>query len=337
MTGESPKRFELEDQIFSIDNDDSFVSIALDVFRYQYHNNPVYRKFCDQLLKHPGNVNALDSIPFLPIGFFKTHKIVAGTSEPEVVFTSSGTTGSQTSQHHVFSTDLYRRSFCLGFEHSYGATKNYCILGLLPSYLERQGSSLVYMVQELINRSGHKQSGFYLHDWEKLDAVLQQLEAQGQKTILIGVSYALLDFVERYPQRLQHTIVMETGGMKGRRVELNKTELFEALQNGFGLDVIHSEYGMTELLSQAYGQNGRMHCPKWMRVLVRDETDPFTFHQDPGRSGGINIIDLANLYSCSFIETGDAGRLLAGGGFEIIGRLDHTDIRGCSLMVMNAP
>jgi phenylacetate-coenzyme A ligase PaaK-like adenylate-forming protein len=335
MTGESPKPFDLERQIFTIENAEQFVDIALAVFRFQYQNNPVYRKFCDLLKKNPENVDAVPSIPFLPISFFKSHQVLSGQSSPELIFTSSGTTGSQTSRHFVASARLYQESFLTCFENAYGPVNEYCILGLLPSYLERQGSSLVYMVQELVARSGHPQSGFYLYEWEKLDSVLKQLEANGQKTMLFGVSYALLDFVERFPNYMQHTTIMETGGMKGRRAELSKAELYELLCKGFNVETIHAEYGMTELLSQAYGQNGVMKSPAWMQVLVRDETDPFTLHTNPGKSGGINVIDLANLYSCSFIETGDAGRLLAENSFEILGRLDHTDVRGCSLLLLN--
>lgn len=316
----------------------NFDVLALEIFRFQHTHNPVYRAFSDQLGINPGKVREIRQIPCLPIRFFKTHAIRTGAFEPAVIFESSGTTGSVNSRHEVSSTAIYEESFSRCFELFYGAVSNYCVLGLLPSYLERGNSSLVYMVDHLVKESGHPQSGFYLHNYEGLAAVLQELEAAGQKTLLIGVTYALLDLAEQFPMPLQHTIVMETGGMKGRRKELVRAEVHERLQAAFKLDHIHSEYGMTELLSQGYSPgNGIFDCPPWMRILLRDEEDPLHVYppNHEARTGAINVIDLANIYSCSFIATDDAGRLHADGKFEVLGRLDNSDLRGCSLMLVN--
>lgn len=331
---EIPKAKELEKRVFAIHNEKEFHSIALNICHFQFHHNPVYQQYCKTLKKSPGNINALEQIPFLPISFFKTHIIKTTSFEPELVFKSSGTTGSQASTHFVKSAGLYRQSFEKGFRNYFGDIDHYCILALLPSYLEKGQSSLVYMADHLIQKSGHPQSGFYLYEFEKLDQTLKELENTKQKTVFLGVSYALLDFCRQFPQQLSHTILMETGGMKGRKQELTKTELYEELKKGFGVNTVYSEYGMTELLSQAYSVDGFFRCPPWMKILIRDETDPFAVDQNPqNRSGAINIIDLANLYSCSFIATDDAGRGYANGEFEILGRMDHSDIRGCSLMV----
>jgi hypothetical protein len=252
-----------------------------------------------------------------------------------LVFKSSGTTGLTTSHHYVKDASVYRKSFSEGFKKFYGDVKEYCIIGLLPSYLERGNSSLVYMVDHLIKKSGHGDSGFYLNEFEKLNATLQKLESAGQKTILIGVTYALLDFGNRFPQKLSNTIIMETGGMKGRGREITKSELYDHLKKSFGVLHIHSEYGMTELLSQAYGIDGLMACPPWMKILLRDETDPFAIYDSSKIiSGAINVIDLANLYSCSFIATEDIGKTHSNNRFEILGRMDNSDIRGCSLMTV---
>jgi phenylacetate-coenzyme A ligase PaaK-like adenylate-forming protein len=337
MRMEIPKRTQLEEKVFAINNEKEFSIIARDVYEFQFENNPLYQRYCKAVGRIPENVKELAQIPFLPISFFKTHEVKTTSFDAQVVFKSSGTTGSVTSSHHVKEANLYETSFSKGFKFFYGDVKDYCIIGLLPSYLERGNSSLVYMVDHLIKESGHEQSGFYLNEFEKLDHTLKELEKAGQKAILIGVTYALLDFSAAYSQQLSNTIIMETGGMKGRGREMTKAELYQHLKKAFGVSRIHSEYGMTELLSQAYGVDGKMVCPRWMRVLVRDETDPLlVYGSQQSNSGAINIIDLTNLYSCSFIATEDVGRTYEGGEFEILGRMDNSDIRGCSLMAVLA-
>ncbi len=307
--------------------------LALEIFRFQHENNPVYRAYTDALNLNPASVTTLKQIPFLPIRFFKSHAVKTGAFEPAIVFESSGTTGMTTSRHLVKDLSLYEGSFTGGFNKFYGSVKDWCIIGLLPSYLERGNSSLVYMVDKLIHASGHPESGFYLDEYAKLSGLLKKLEDRQQKTLLIGVTFALLDLAEQFPQDLNYTIIMETGGMKGRREEIIRASLHEILQGSFGTSNIHSEYGMTELLSQAYSkQSGLFHCPPWMKILVRDEEDPFSV-QDKG-PGAINVIDLANIHSCSFIATDDAGRLNEDGSFEILGRLDGSDLRGCSLLTV---
>ena len=319
--------------IFSISTTCEFEEKALEVFKYQYLNNKVYRNFCDLLKRRPANVKEIKKIPFLPIEFFKTHKIISSKSSAEAVFTSSGTTGTQTSKHYVSNLAVYEESFRRGFTHFYGSVENYAVLALLPSYMEREGSSLIYMVQDLIQKSKNEASGFYLHDLDALVRQLKALEAQKQKVLLIGVSFALLDLSENYELNLKHTIVMETGGMKGRRKEMIRTELHDVLKRGLGVSQIHSEYGMTELLSQAYAlKNGIFECPSWMKILIRDPEDALTILPE-GKSGGINVIDLANINSCSFLATQDLGKNLGGGKTEILGRFDNSDIRGCNLMV----
>ncbi|MCA0152127.1 LuxE/PaaK family acyltransferase [Winogradskyella vincentii] len=323
-----------DNEIFKIKSEEEFESLALEIFKFQFDNNPVYRSFCDLLYKHPSDVNSISKIPFLPIQFFKTHEVLSSRKQPQKVFTSSGTTGNVTSKHFVTDLNIYESSFKKGFEYFYGNNDDYAILGLLPSYLERDGSSLIYMVDYLIQKSNHPKSGFYLKNLDELAETIQFLEAQKQKTILIGVSFALLDFVESHSIKLKNTIVMETGGMKGRRKEMIRTELHTILKEGFGVDHIHSEYGMTELLSQAYSKgNGIFECPPWMKILTRDTEDALTL-QKTNKSGGINIIDLANINSCSFIATQDLGKVHDSGDFEIIGRFDNSDIRGCNLMVL---
>ena len=320
--------------IFEIDTSSEFETLAMEVFRFQYENNAVYKAFCTHLGKFPENVNQLEDIPFLPIEFFKSKKVIRDNQENEVVFSSSGTTGDITSKHYVTSLELYRQSYLKGFAQFYGDIEEYCILALLPSYLERKGSSLIYMVDDLIKKSGHSESGFYLDELASLHSKLQQLDAGEQKTLLIGVSFALLDFVEKYPLKLQNTIIMETGGMKGRRKEMIRTELHEMLSKGFGVKKIHSEYGMTELLSQAYSKgNGIFHTPPWMKILIRDTEDPLSL-QKSGKTGGLNVIDLANMNSCSFIATQDLAKCYDDNSFEILGRFDNSDIRGCNLMVL---
>ncbi len=323
-----------QQDIFSIASEDRFSEVALKIFKFQFENNPVYRSFCDLLYKHPSDITCVEDIPFLPIQFFKSHQVLSSTSNIQTTFTSSGTTGSTTSKHHITNLDLYKESFRKGFQQFYGNIEDYVILALLPSYLERQGSSLVYMVNDMITQSKHPESGFYLDNISELKEQLISLDSNGQKVLLIGVSFALLDLVEAYKFQLNHTIVMETGGMKGRRKEIIRDELHSILKKGFGVDSIHSEYGMTELLSQAYSKgNGIFKCPNWMKVLTRDPEDALTL-QKPQKTGGINIIDLANLNSCSFIATQDLGRVATNNSFEIIGRFDASDVRGCNLMVL---
>lgn len=321
-------------QIFNISTEKEFESMALDVFRFQLRNNSVYKEFCHYLGKTESNVKELKQIPFLPIDFFKSKKVVATKDQEQIVFSSSGTTGQVTSKHYVTQLKLYEQSFTKGFDHFYGNVSQYCILALLPSYLERSGSSLIYMVNDLIEKSNHADSGFYLKDIDALVETLTRLDNQGEKIMLIGVSFALMDLVEKHSLQLNNTLIMETGGMKGRRKELIREELHDILKKGFGVTEIHSEYGMTELLSQAYSKgNGVFKTPPWMQVLIRDTEDPLSYLPD-GKTGGINVIDLANINSCSFIATQDLGKKSKDRSFEILGRFDHSDIRGCNLMVM---
>jgi Acyl-protein synthetase, LuxE len=305
---------------------------ALDLFRFQYAQNPLYRDFVDGLGVRPGAVGRIEDIPFLPVSFFKTHVVATGEFVPEIVFESSGTTGAVTSRHGVKGLRLYRESCMVGFEHFYGPVRDWCVIGLLPAYLERSHSSLVFMVNELVGASGHPDSGFYLYEHEALKEVLQRLEASGQKTLLIGVTFALLDFAERYSLLLEHTVVMETGGMKGRRREITREELHAILRERLGVKSVHAEYGMTELLSQAYSAGGGLfRCPAWMKVLVRSEDDPLEVRARG--EGLINVVDLANVWSCSFLATEDIGVVGPDGVFTVAGRVDHSDIRGCSLLV----
>ncbi len=309
----------------------SFEQLALEAFRYQATHNTVYAAYLQALQCNPDQVKTLEKIPFLPIGFFKTHKVTSGSFAPELIFESSTTTGTTPSQHLVRNPSLYRSSFFKGFEHFWGPPQQTCIIGLLPSYLERNNSSLVYMVKELIEKSGHPSSGFYLNETKALAEMLKQLESKKQRTLLIGVTFALLDFASSHPQPLQYTTLIETGGMKGRAVEITREEVHTQLKNAFHLPAIASEYGMTELLSQAWSKkDGLFECPSWMKVLVREEEDPLTVKQSG--SGGLNIIDLANIDSCCFIATDDAGRVHSNGHFEMLGRLDGATIRGCSLL-----
>ena len=322
------------DTIFNIQTTTEFEKASLDVFKFQFENNRVYRSFCDLLYIHPSDVKCIQEIPFLPIQFFKSHDILSNKRPIEQVFTSSGTTGDLTSKHLVTDINVYEESFRRAFHHFYGAIEDYVILALLPSYLERDGSSLIYMVEDFIKQSNQPESGFYLHNLSELKEILIKLKAHDKKVLLIGVSFALLDLIESYEFQLKNTIIMETGGMKGKRKELVREELHHILKKGFGVDSIHSEYGMTELLSQAYsGGQGIFECPKWMQVLTRDPEDALTI-LPPHKTGGINIIDLANFNSCSFIATQDLGKTLPDNRFEIIGRFDNSDIRGCNLMVL---
>ena len=310
-----------------------FEKTALEIFRFQAENTWVYKEYLQQIHCDINTIKTLSQIPFLPISLFKSHKIISKDTDYQIVFKSSGTTALNRSQHFIVSPSLYEESFCKGFEWFFGDVKNYNILALLPSYLEQKNSSLVYMVNHLIEKSENAESGFYLHNYQDLIEKLEKLDNSGKKTLLIGVSYALLDVIELKKFNLKNTMIMETGGMKGRRQELIKSELHKLLKKGFGVNNILSEYGMTELLSQAYSiDNERFRTVPWMKILIREVEDPFTYlpHE---KTGGINVIDFANLYSCSFIETQDLGKTYPDGSFEVLGRFDHSDIRGCNLML----
>jgi len=308
--------------------------MALKVFRYQYENNGVYREFCDFLKTDVQKVKTIQQIPFLPIQFFKSHEVVSNSNPIQTIFISSGTTGMVTSKHLVTDVSIYEESYRKAFSQFYGNIEDYVVLALLPSYLEREGSSLIHMVDDLIQLSKHPESGFYLHNYDELIEKIIQLDQSGQNVILIGVTYALLDLIEKQSFQLENTIIMETGGMKGKRKEMIREELHQKLCNGFGVKSIHSEYGMTELLSQAYSLgDGIFQCPSWMQILVRDTEDALSYVRE-GKTGGINVIDLANINSCSFIATQDLGKIYSDGSFEVLGRFDHSDIRGCNLMVV---
>ena len=320
--------------IFTISSKKQFDKLALKTFRYQHENNVVYRNFCDFLAVNPAEIKQVKEIPFLPIQFFKSHDVLSSNSQIKETFTSSGTTGSITSRHLVTDVNFYEQSYRQAFAQFYGNIEDYVVLALLPSYLDREGSSLIYMVSDLIQLSNNCNSGFYLNNYSELIQKLISIDKSGQNVLLIGVTYALLDLVEIQKFDLQHTIIMETGGMKGRRREMIREELHEILCSGFGVPTIHSEYGMTELLSQAYSLgNGIFECPSWMQIFTRDTEDALSYIETE-KTGGINVIDLANLNSCSFIATQDLGKLHGDGTFEILGRFDNSDIRGCNLMVL---
>jgi len=320
--------------IFTIASKKEFEKTSLKVFRHQFDNNVVYHDFCTFLGRDKQNVKSVRDIPFLPIQFFKSHDVLSTTAPVKTTFTSSGTTGSITSRHLVTDLDYYEQSFRLAFSQFYGNIEDYAVLALLPSYLEREGSSLIYMAEDLIKGSNNADSGFYLNNYDELIEKLVNLDNSGQNILLIGVTYALLDLVEKRGFNLKNTIIMETGGMKGRRREMIREELHEVLCKGFGVSKIHSEYGMTELLSQAYSLgDGIFECPPWMDILIRDTEDALTYIE-PGKTGGINLIDLANYNSCSFIATQDLGKKYPNQSFEVLGRFDNSDIRGCNLMVM---
>lgn len=319
-------------QIF-LESQNNFEELALRVFNYQYNTIELYSKFVDLLGVQPQQVKTLKDIPFLPIQMFKYHQLMTPNMEVQAVFKSSGTTGGQRSTHFVQSTDLYTYSFTSAFEQFYGSVKDYTVLALLPSYLEQGESSLVFMVDALIRQSNNTESGFYLDNYDELVKSLKRLDKEGKKVLLIGVSYALLDLVELETFALKNTIIMETGGMKGRRKEMIKEELHGVLRNGFGVNHIHSEYGMTELLSQAYSlKEGVFETPSWMRIMVRDASDPLSWVNN-GVTGGINVIDLANYYSCAFIATQDLGKVHSENTFSIMGRFDDADVRGCNLLL----
>lgn len=322
-----------KNKIFSITNEAEFEQTTLEIFRYQAENNAIYREYLQYLKKDLNQVNSLFDIPFLPIEFFKSRKIVSSNQPAKEIFTSSGTTGDKTSRHFVPDISIYEKSFKKGFEDFYGPIEDYCVLALLPSYLERKGSSLIYMMDHLIKDSKHPKSGFYLHNHEELIETIADLKKSNQKILLLGVSFALLDLAEKFTLDFSDVIVMETGGMKGRRKEITREELHRFLCSKLGVTEIHSEYGMTELLSQAYSNgNSLFRTPSWMKILIRDAYDPFSYEQ-VGKTGGVNVIDLANVHSCSFIETQDLGKIHENGSFEILGRFDNSDIRGCNLLV----
>lgn len=332
----------ITNELFEIKTDAEFQKTALAIFRLQHEHCLVYRQFCDILKINPAEIKSVNDIPFLPIEFFKTHDVVTLSiveGPQSKIFSSSGTTGSVQSKHHVSDVSIYEESFRKGFKHFYGNIENYCLLALLPSYLEREGSSLVYMANDLIAATKNPDSGFYLHNLNELSEKLKSLLAKGQKVILLGVTYALLDLaspltpLQKERGMTTDLIIMETGGMKGKRKELLREELHQILCEKFGVKTIHSEYGMTELLSQAYSKgNGIFHCPPWMKVVIRDVNDPLKI-LEPGKSGGINVIDLANINSCSFIATQDLGILHNDNSFEVSGRFDNSDLRGCNLLV----
>ena len=322
-------------EIFSINDEQAFTQACLKVFKFQAQNCSIYKKYIEGIKVNVDNITTVNQIPFLPIEFFKSHTITSNNNPAEVVFTSSGTTGVVTSSHYVSDVNWYIESFRKAFTLFYGDISNYVLLALLPSYLERQGSSLIYMVKDLIEQSHQPDSGFFLYNHDDLYKQLKKQQVQNQPTILIGVTFALLDFVEKYTLNFPELIIMETGGMKGRREEMIREELHDILGKGFGVDAIHSEYGMTELLSQGYSKgNGIFNCPPWMKILTREANDPFVL-LTTDRAGGINVIDLANYNSCSFIATQDLGKVYTDGSFEILGRFDNSDVRGCNLLVVN--
>lgn len=322
-----------KDRVFAIASDEDFDALVLELFSYQAKHNEVYRDYLQFLGVAVEEVKTVEKIPFLPISFFKTHKVTCGDYAPTKVFTSSGT-GGDTSNHLIDDLSVYEKSFNTAFQKFYGSPSEWCVLALLPSYLEREGSSLIYMAESLIEQSEDEDSNFYLNQLDALKGVLEKKKQEGRKTLLLGVSFALLDFVERHKIDFPELVVMETGGMKGRRKEMIRTDLHDVLRSGFGVLSIHSEYGMTELLSQAYSKGeGRFFCPPWMKIFTRQTDDPFA-PAKKGKTGGVNVMDLANIDSCAFIETKDLGRLYEDGSFEIMGRFDNSDIRGCNLMVI---
>ena len=321
-------------EIFNINSSEQFNEVCLKVFNYQYKENKIYKKYVDELKVKINNIENCDQIPFLPVEFFKTHKIITGTGVVQKIFKSSGTTGFVASSHYITDLNIYEKSFVKTFNLFYGKPEKYTFLALLPSYSERNDSSLIYMVQKLMNISNKKDNRFYLYDHQELFEKITDLEKQNKKTILFGVSFALIDFFEKYNIELKHTTIIETGGMKGRKKEIVREELHSVIKSATGLSGIHSEYGMTELLSQAYSKSNNLYkTPPWMKILIRDTNDPFDYIET-GKSGGINIIDLANIYSCSFIETKDLGKIHKDNSFEVLGRFDNSDIRGCNLMVL---
>ena len=322
------------ENFWEINRRSDFDTLALKTFAFQYQNNTVYRSFCDLINCNPVDVVKFEDIPHLPISFFKSKRVCSFQNDKAQFFSSSTTTGKSPSKHFYLHLEDYKMSFRKGFEYFYGPIEDYAVLALLPSYLERKGSSLIYMTNDMIHKSHQVESGFYLDQWETLKEKITQLEVKGQKTLLLGVSFALLDLTEQYSFDLKNTIVMETGGMKGRRKELTREALHNQLKKGLGCLKIHSEYGMTEMFSQAYSKgDGVFECPPWMRVYARENQDPFT-RLPIGQSGGLNITDLANRESCAFIATEDLGKIYSENKFEVLGRFDASEIRGCNLMVV---
>lgn len=322
----------LEDRIFNV-NEANFNEVALQVFEYQFNHVEIYHNFCKGIKRTPSQVKNYTEIPFLPIEFFKSNEVLAKGKQPQVVFESSGTTGMVTSRHLVADTNLYEESFMRTFRQFYGEPTEYIILALLPSYLERGVSSLVYMADYLIKASGRSESGFFLHNFNDLHEQLAEAKTKGQKVLLLGVTYALLDFAEQLDIKYPELIIMETGGMKGRRKEMTRQEVHATLCAAFGVNKIHSEYGMTELLSQGYSKGDGIFeaPPAWMKIILRDMYEPLHILSE-GNTGAVNVIDLANLYSCSFIATSDMGKMYDDGRFEVLGRMDNAEMRGCNLM-----
>ncbi|MBC7382314.1 MAG: acyl transferase [Bacteroidia bacterium] len=315
-------------------NLNNFDELCLHLFRVQYKNNKIYRKYCNFIgITDPTVIRVVEKIPFLPVSLFKTHQVLASDKPVHTTFFSSATGGSGQSKHYLTDITLYQKSFITAFELKFGSTQNYCFLALLPSYIEREGSSLIYMVQHLMNVSAHPLNGFFLYDHLKLQQRIKTLEESAQNYVLFGVSFALLDFVKKADVEIKTGKIIETGGMKGRKKEMTKMEVQQRLQQGLKTTAVYSEYGMTELLSQAYAKNDGMYdCPPWMKVFISDPTDPFVY-VDCGKTGVVNVIDLANINSCCFIQTSDLGRKNKQEQFEVLGRLDHSDLRGCSLMI----
>jgi phenylacetate-coenzyme A ligase PaaK-like adenylate-forming protein len=325
---------DLVNRVFSISQQTDFQNIVLGVFKFQSEKNRVYGDFVRYLGIDPADVRRTEDIPFLPAGFFRNHRIITGSGSGKLVFESSGTGGGMTSRHYIADPEIYEMSYLRSFQLFYGDPSEYFIAALLPSYTERGNSSLVYMAAGLIGKSSFPQSGFYGKNIDELLKNIRKARAEKKKIILLGVSFALLDLAEKYSPDLSGVIVMETGGMKGRRREMIREELHTVLKKGFNVEKIHSEYGMTELLSQAYSEgDGLFRCPPWMRILIRDPRDPLCIMEETGQSGGINIIDLANIHSCSFIASDDLGKIDDSGSFEVLGRFDNSDIRGCNLLM----
>ena len=319
------------ENIFKIKTIDDFESMAVKIFKYQFDNNKIYRSFCDLINKNPSDITNSNQIPFLPIKFFKSHTVLSSNQSIEKKFISSGTTNTNLSTHYITDLKLYESSFENSFKYFFGDIKEFTILALLPSYLENKNSSLIYMADKLIKESNRKNSGFYLDNYIELKDKL--IELKKEKVILIGVTFALLNLIEKFNFKLPNLTIVETGGMKGRRKEMIRNELHTKLINGFGTDLICSEYGMTELLSQAYStNNGIFQCPPWMKIHIREPQDALSFKKN-GITGGVNVIDLANINSCSFIATEDLGKKNNENNFEILGRFDNSDIRGCNLLV----
>jgi len=327
------KAAHIKEKIFRIKTRQDFIDLTLDIFNYQYKNNNVYKKYAQLINCNPNQITDIHDIPFLPVEFFKQNRIVSGGNKEKIIFFSSGTTDSLQSKHYITDLEIYKTSFIKSFNIFYGNPEKYTILALLPDYLEREGSSLIFMVNELIKNSKDQDSGFYLHNYEELLNKISDLKKSTKKILLIGVSCALLDLPVGDISIFKDVLIMETGGMKGKRKEMTKKELHETLQAKFNVENIHSEYGMTELLSQAYSTGNELFkTPSWMKILIRDTYDPFSYLKK-GKSGGINVIDLANINSCSFIETKDIGRLHTNNQFEVLGRFDNSDIRGCNLLI----